>query len=174
MKTNNIIMGVLVAVIAVMGVAFAAFSTTLTISGTANISSNWLITFTAGDCTAVNKDATAKTNGTVSMESDGVTAKINANMMSPGDTLSCTISAKNAGSLSATRKSWALTTDPDGSVTNPDAYEVTLTASDADGVLNANDSEILTVTITYKDVTTKPTGKATFKAQAVYAQTGVQ
>ena len=174
MKTNNIIMGALVAVIAVMGVAFAAFSTTLTITGTANISSNWSIVFTAGDCTDVSKDAGAESSGTVSMESDGVTAKITANMMSPGDTLSCTITARNAGSLSATRKSWALTADPNGAVTNPTAYDVTLTASDADGVLAATESETLTVTITYKDVTAKPTGSATFKAQAIYAQTGVQ
>ena len=44
MKTNNIVMGVLVAVIAVMGVAFAAFSTTLNINGTATISSSWKVT----------------------------------------------------------------------------------------------------------------------------------
>ena len=172
MKTNNIIMGALVAVIAVMGVAFAAFSTSLTINGTANISSNWAITFTAGNCTATNKDAGAPSSGTVGIEADGVTAKVNVTMMSPGDVVSCTITARNAGSLSATRQSWALTAD--GAVTNADAYQVNLTASDDDGVLAPTESETLTVTVTYNDVTEKPASTATFKAQAIYKQTGVQ
>ena len=104
MKTNNIVMGVLVAVIAVMGVAFAAFSTTLNINGTATISSSWKVTFTAGTCTnTTQKDSGKASTGTVSV--NGTTATVVANMASPGDVLTCTVIAKNEGSLAAIRDS---------------------------------------------------------------------
>ena len=167
MKTNNIIMGVLVAVIAVMGVAFAAFSTTLEINGSATIDSNWNITFTAGTCTAVNKDAAAPSSGTVSVS--GTTATVTANMMSPGDTLACTVIVNNEGSLAAVRDTWAITS----AVSNTDAYEVTATAPTAATLAAETGTETLTINITYKDVTAKPTGSATFTGTATYKQAGV-
>ena len=167
MKTNNIIMGVLVAVIAVMGVAFAAFSTTLTINGTAEISSNWNITFTAGTCTPVSKDAGAPSSGTVYVS--GTTATVTANMSSPGDTLACTVIVNNAGSLAAVRDSWAITT----AVSNSDAYEVTATAPTAATLAAGSGTETLTINVTYKNVTTKPSGSATFTGTATYKQAGV-
>lgn len=167
MKSNNIIMGVLVAVIAVMGVAFAAFSTTLTINGSATIDSNWNITFTAGTCTAVSKDAKAESNGTVSVS--GTTATVVANMMSPGDTLACTVIVNNEGSLAAVRDSWSITK----AVTNSDAYEVTATAPTAATLAAGTGTETLTINVTYKDVTAKPTGSATFTGTATYKQAGV-
>lgn len=167
MKSNNIIMGVLVAVIAVMGVAFAAFSTTLTINGSATIDSNWNITFTAGTCTAVSKDANAESNGTVSVS--GTTATVTANMMSPGDTLACTVIVNNEGSLAAVRDSWAITK----AVTNSDAYEVTATAPTVATLAAGTGTETLTINVTYKDVTAKPTGSATFTGTATYKQAGV-
>lgn len=167
MKTNNIIMGVLVAVIAVMGVAFAAFSTTLTISGTAEIDSNWNITFTAGTCTPVSKDAAAPSSGTVSVS--GTTATVTANMSSPGDTLACTVIVNNAGSLAAVRESWQMTE----AVSNATAYTVTADAATNETLAPTTGTETLTINVTYKDVTAKPTGSATFKAVAVYKQAGV-
>lgn len=169
-KSNNIIMGVLVAVIAVMGVAFASFATTLNINGTADISSTWKVEFAAGTCTnTTQKDPALKSNGTVTVS--GTTATIVANMASPGDVLTCTITAKNQGTLAAIRKSWSANALSTADAAN---YTVAATAPTAASLAPKNGStvasETLTVTITYKDVTAKPTTAATFKATATYEQ----
>lgn len=172
-KSNNIIMGVLVAVVAVMGVAFAAFSTTLNINGTATISSTWNVAFVAGTCTnTTQKDPVSKSSGTVTVS--GTTATIVASMASPGDVLTCTITTQNQGTLAAIRESWAANALSTADATN---YTVTATAPTAATLAAKNGStvasETLTVTIAYKDVTTKPTAAATFKATATYKQAGL-
>lgn len=165
MKSNNIIIGTLVAIVAVMGVAFAAFSTTLNINGTATISSTWNVTFTAGTCSpTIFKDAAAKSSGTVSLS--GTTATITANMSSPGDQIICTITANNEGTLAAIRTSWSITS----AVTNADAYTVEAVQGTPTALAAGTGTETLSVRITYKDVTTKPIAAATFKAVATYAQ----
>ena len=166
MKSNNIIMGVLVAVIAVMGVAFAAFSTTLEINGTATIDSNWNVTFTAGTCTATSKDGNNPSSGTISV--NGNSATVTANMMSPGDVLECPVTVNNEGSLAAIRESWSITAGAD--TTN---YTVTAVSETAAALAPETGSEVLKVRVTYKDVTVKPTGSASFTAVAVYKQAGV-
>jgi len=158
MKSNNIIMGVLVAVVAVMGVAFAAFSTTLTINGSASIDSSWAIEFTANGCEAVSKDANIPASGTIVMQGD--TAVMTVDMKYPGDSVTCKVIARNAGSLAAKRTSWALTAE--GAISDP-SYTVSV-GGDAASVLNTNDTEDLTITVVYKgDVTEKPTGTAKLK-----------
>ena len=171
MKSNNIIMGVLVAVIAVMGVAFAAFSTTLEINGSATIDSNWDIEFVPGTCSDVSKDAAAPSSGTVKLK-DGstTTVEVKASLSSPGDSLECSVTVNNKGSLAAVRESWALTT----ALSDATNYEVTLDASGNDTLAPTNGTETLTMLIKYKDVDVKPTGTATFTATAVYKQAGVQ
>jgi len=173
MKSNNIIMGVLVAVIAVMGVAFAAFSTTLNINGTATISSEWNVSFEAGTCSnTTQKDSGKASTGTVSVS--GTTATVVANMASPGDVLTCTVKAKNNGTLAAIRDSWEITQ----AVSDSTSYTVAVSAPTATTLAAKNGStiasETLTMTITYKSsVTAKPTSAATFKAVATYKQAGV-
>ena len=46
MKKNNIIITFLIAIVCIMAITYAAFSTTLNINGTANIDSNWDIKIT--------------------------------------------------------------------------------------------------------------------------------
>ncbi len=167
---NRIIIGALIAVIVLMGVVFAAFSSSLKVNGTATIASEWKITYTAGTCTATSKDTKAPSSGTVVM--DGATANITANMSSPGDILNCTITVKNEGTLPAKRSSFSVTTP----LTKEDNYTVAVSPSGEGEVLAAKagdtvKSETLTVTITYKAaVTTKPTANETFKATATYVQ----
>ncbi len=170
-NNNNIIIGALIAVIAVMGVAFAAFSANLTINGTATIASTWKVTFTAGSCTStVAKDAAAPSSGTVAVS--GTTATITANMSSPGDKITCTIVAKNEGTLAAKRSDFVLST-PLASATN---YTVTLSPTGEGTTLKAKagtvagGQENLSVVIEYKNVTAKPSAAETFKATATYVQ----
>jgi len=172
MKSNNIIMGVLVAVIAVMGVAFAAFSTTLTIEGTATIASSWDIDYAAGTCTPAKSTdkGGAVSSGTVSVNSQTGAVEVNVDMVSPGDILNCTVVVtNNSQGLSAIRKSWAITS----AVSDTNSYVVTAEADTA-AAIAPNGSETLTVKIQYNNVTAKPADGATFTAQAVYGQAGVQ
>ncbi len=171
MKRNNIIIGVLAAVIVIMGVAFAAFSTTLNINGNANISSNWSIAFVPGECTSTSKDSSNPSSGTVSVS--GTTATVVANMSSPGDILTCTVKVQNQGTLDAVRTSWSLMQN----VTDTTSYTVSLSPTTNPGsvlVAKSGDTvaeETLTMTITYNSgVTSKPSGAATFKAVATYEQ----
>lgn len=175
MKSNNIIVGVLVAVVAVMGVAFAAFSTSLTINGTAEISSSWKINYTAGSCTLtdsayVSSDvADQNTRGTVTVDGTGL-VKVTTYMVSPGDELTCEINVTNASEgLNAIRSGWRISTP----VSNTTAYTVNVTAApETAAALAPGSSEKLYVVVKYNDITNedKPTAAATFHAQAVYEQ----
>lgn len=177
-KSNNIIMGILVAVVAVMGVAFAAFSTTLNINGTATISSTWDVKFVAGTCTqTIQKDPSLKSTGTVTIPTGTTTATIVANMASPGDEISCTITVQNQGTLAAKRT--GISFNGDGhTIANGDSnftWTVTPTAQEGTVLAAKNGSTVASETITIKimysnEVTSKPTSSSTFKLIATYAQ----
>ncbi len=168
-NNNNIIMIALVVIALVMGIAYAAFATTLNINGTAEIKSTWDIRFEAGTCTpTVTKDSGKASSGTISVQ--GTTATVTASMASPGDKLSCTVTAKNYGTLAAKRTSWTVTSPTQFfNVTATPATTGTVTPLAA----KAGDtiaSETLTITIEYlSTVTTQPT-QQTFTGVATYAQ----
>lgn len=173
MKSNNIIVGVLVAVVAVMGVAFAAFTTNLTISGTATISSSWDIKYAPGTCTVTDSKYVSSTTenqfsrGTVTVDDNGL-VNITTYMVSPGDELTCTITVtNNSTGLNAIRTGWAISR----TVSNTTAYTADVVEAEA-SALAPGASETLSVVITYKDITNedKPTETATFHAQAIYGQ----
>lgn len=179
MKTNNIIVGVLVAVVAVMGVAFAAFSTTLTIDGTATISSSWEITYEAGTCEVTDSKYVSSTTenqftrGTISVTDAGLVTVV-ANMVSPGDELTCSFTVTNSSEgLNAIRHTWAMV----NTVSDTTAYTVNVKADpETAAALTPGDSETLSVVVKYNDIQNedKPeageAGKATFTAQASYIQ----
>ena len=104
-KTNkNLIIGMLLAIVVVMGVAYAAFSTTLTISSTANVSSSWNVAFdtTKTSGTGVVSTAGSATGGTISYSNNGQTATISATgLTKPGDSATYTLTIKNTGSIKA-------------------------------------------------------------------------
>ena len=110
-KQKNIIIGSLLAVLVVMTIGYAAFTTSLTINGTSSINSNWCVGF---DSTKTNTyTATAGiTGGTVptgSMTYSGSTcqtsyktnASLSATFLQPGDKIVYTLTIANKGSLDA-------------------------------------------------------------------------
>lgn len=107
MKNNNILIACLVAIICVMGVAFAAFSTTLTISGTGSIESTWgPIYIESCSCSVTTfKDSSNKPTASCTPASGGtsstVAGTITTTMVLLGDKISCTFNVKNGGSLIA-------------------------------------------------------------------------
>lgn len=107
MKNNNILIACLVAIICVMGVAFAAFSTSLTISGTGSIESSWgPIYIESCSCSVTtSKDTSNQPTASCTPASSGTTSTVSGTitttMVLPGDKISCTFNVKNGGSLIA-------------------------------------------------------------------------
>ena len=107
MNNKNILIGGLIAIVCVMGIAYAAFSTQLNINGTANVTSTWSVGFdttkTSGTGvitpTAGLSGATTPT-GTIAFP-NSQTATITANFKQPGDKVVFTITIKNTGTLKA-------------------------------------------------------------------------
>ena len=103
-KHKNALIGALLAVVFVMAVGYAAFATTLTINGTAQISSNWDVHFdqTVKTATATKGVATGEeTSGSVELSSDNLTATLTANLKQPGDKVEYTLQPKNFGTITA-------------------------------------------------------------------------
>ena len=98
--TVAIVAALIIAVVS-LGVAFAAFSTTLNINGTATVqTSSWDIYFTSaniGESNFAGATETASGSGTI----EATTLTWNATFKTPGDKVVFTIYVKNAGSYNA-------------------------------------------------------------------------
>lgn len=100
--SKNMVIGMLCAVVCVMAVAYAAFSTTLNVTTTATVASNWCVKVKSASCTPapVQGGATGVTaNATTSSDSLGAT--LTMNFVQPGDSATCTVVYENCGSLAA-------------------------------------------------------------------------
>jgi len=103
-KKRNIIIGSLCTVLLLMVVGYAAFSTALNINGTSSISSNWDIKITSitegtkigSATTTVDESGNKKISGVGTL-----TASVEADLVSPGDSIEYDITVTNAGSLNA-------------------------------------------------------------------------
>ena len=103
-KKRNIIIGSLLGVLVLMTVGYAAFSSVLNIKGTSGISSNWDIkitsitegTKTGGATTSLNEDGSKKISGVGTL-----TATIEADLVSPGDSIEYDITVTNSGTIDA-------------------------------------------------------------------------
>ncbi len=99
-KNNNLLIIALLAIIVVMGVGYAAFTQQLTINGTATINSSWDVHMTQTGATATPTSSTGS-NGSVTVNGGGLTATINAELISPGDTIRYVIPIENKGTIDA-------------------------------------------------------------------------
>ena len=103
-KHKNALIGALLAVVFVMAVGYAAFATTLTINGTAEISSNWDVHFDNTKTTVTpvtGQGGTTAPSGTITYSSDNLTATLTANLIQPGDKLTYVLTPHNYGSIAA-------------------------------------------------------------------------
>ena len=101
--SKNLVIGMLCAVICVMAVAYAAFSTTLKVNGTASIDSSWKVAIDSVDCptkTPVTGGAADSVTATATKNSDSL-ATIAMKFTQPGDSAVCTVTYKNSGNLDA-------------------------------------------------------------------------
>ena len=162
-KKNNIIIGSLLAVVLLMAVGYAAFSSVLNISGTGSITSSWNIKITNVEVSNIVGDASDGIGTTF----EDLTATINSNLVSPGDSITYDVTVRNDGSLDA-----VLTNINLSESTNP-AISFSTSNLEAGAELKTGGEAILKVTITYNDVTSQPENtSANLNVTLTYEQKG--
>lgn len=155
--TLAVVAALIIAIIS-LGVAFAAFSTTLTINGSATVeATTWDIHFQDLSAPTLVGGATIATAPTLTAtEFSGLVA----NFKTPGDSVSYTWKVKNAGSYNAT-----LATDPSGALTPKCAVagdetdqsainvcsKLTYTVTGYNSSLASGAEDTITLTLTYVD-----------------------
>ncbi len=107
MNNKNILIGGLLAIVLVMAVGYAVFSTLLNVTGTANVTSSWNVGFdtTKTSGTGVITPTTglsgaAAPTGSITYPS-AQSATLNASFQQPGDKIVFTLTVKNTGTLKA-------------------------------------------------------------------------
>ena len=147
-NNKSILIGGLLAVVVIMAIGYAAFASSLKISGTSNISTSWNISIT--DITTSNKVGSASVSGTP--EHSGLTASFNTNLVLPGDSITYNIKVENKGNLNAKLNKIALKKDNNSAI----LFE---TSGIKEGdVLKQGTSSTLSIKVTYSNsVTSQPT-----------------
>ena len=116
-KRNYLIIA-LCAILVVMGVGYAAFSSLLTINGTANISNSWCVGFdsTKADAMTPTKGLSTGTQPTGTVEFTGTACETNykpnanleAHFYQPGDQIEYTLTIVNKSTVTAAIKSFTI------------------------------------------------------------------
>ena len=116
MKTNkkSILIGGLLAIVLVMAVGYAAFATSLSIKGTASVTSKWLVGFTgatpscyngyskgAVTCSASSTPSATSSWGTALASGYYQSVTLTPTLTQPGDYVEYTLVVSNGGNLSA-------------------------------------------------------------------------
>ena len=157
----------LIAIVLIMAVGYAAFTTTLTINGTAEISTKWDIHIKSITPSAT---ATATTQGGETVYTsagsikhtikDNYTAEFEAVLLSPSEYVTYTVVVENSGTINAKVAPNGITfSDATMGTTNPtDAILFTYEGIAPGDQLNANGgTDTFTVTATYNPaITSQP------------------
>lgn len=150
MHKSSLIM-VLVAVVLVMAIGYAAFAQALTINGTAEITSKWDVHI---EDIAVNHEILDGKNVSATVGDDKLSATFQAELVSPGSGVTYNVTVKNAGTLNA--KLDTITFDAD----NNDAIQYSYEGISQNDVINADGSKTFTVTVKFNEsYTTTPANK---------------
>lgn len=144
---KKIVIAVLCAVLCVMAVGYAAFSTRLTVDGTASVDSRWSVLFTNATAQATG----GATAGTPEIQNTTIDLG-DIKLVSPGDTVTYTVTVTNQGTLNARVSGFEWSED------ESDAIRYSVTGMQANDVLEAGATDTLTITVTYDpSVQTQPT-----------------
>ena len=143
-KKRNLIIGSLLAVLVVMTVGYAAFSTQLKITGNASITSNWDVQITG----ISNGTPTGSAENAINPTYDILTANMEVNLYSPGDSMTYEITIQNKGTIDATLSKITKT-----DTNNPAILFETSGVEEGDNLL-AGETTKMTVKITYNPATT--------------------
>ena len=139
-KGRNVVIGALLAAVAIMAVGYAALAQTLTINGTATITSTWNVAITGISSGVATGTAT---NGS-EPSFTGTSATFNVNLVKPGDKMVYEITVKNSGTLNA--KLTGLTVNPAEPASTGIYYKVTGVEQNVT-TLDANAENTITVEV---------------------------
>lgn len=131
-----------------MTIGYAVFSTSLIISGTANIASEWKVLFT-------NIEQVSKSAGVMiknAPQASGTTATFDVGLTSPGDSIEYKITVANQGTLAAIIENIA------ANETGSDAVIFEISNIKTGDILDAKDTTTFNIKIMYdSNVTSQPT-----------------
>ena len=144
-QRNYLIIG-LCAILVIMGVGYAAFSSQLKITGTSNIDSTWDVQITDIQSEVLSGSPTNQIEPT----HDKLSATFHTKLYKPNDTMKYDITVSNLGSVDAKLDKINV---PENSSTAI-SYEVT--GIKEGDLLKSNETALLTVTVKYNDVTSQP------------------
>ena len=146
MDKKKLLIGTLCALIMIMAVGYALLAQTLTINGTANITSTWKIEITNITQKEKSTGATEK-----SKSYDALTANFDVGFTSPGDYITYEVEVTNSGTLDAVIERVNVVTD------NNPAIIYTTSGIKRGDVIEHNSKKYLTVKIEYdSSITSQP------------------
>ena len=144
-QRNYLIIG-LCAILVIMGVGYAAFSSQLKITGTSNIDSTWDVQITDIQSSVVAGTPTNQIEPT----HDKLSATFHTKLYKPNDTMKYDITVSNLGSLDAKLDRINVPENESTAI----SYEVT--GIKEGDLLKSNETALLTVTVKYNNVTSQP------------------
>ena len=151
-RNKNILIGALLAVVLIMGVGYAAFAQQLTINGDANITSRWDVhikSITPGEPVGTATNVSAKVDSATQ-------ATFQANLVSPGDSITYTVVVENGGTLPAIVAQDAITFT-EGPNNQAIKYTYSGITAGTTKVAPNNGTATFTVTVTYdSSITEQP------------------
>lgn len=147
MRKSSVIM-VLLAVVLIMAIGYTAFAQQLTINGSAEINSTWDVHI---EDIAVNNTTLDAENVSTSVGDNHLSATFNANLTTPGSSVTYDVTVKNGGTLDAKLDSIVFTDS------NNDAIVYSYSGISKDDVIDAGGTQTFTITVTFNDsYTTMP------------------
>jgi len=147
MRKKNLIIIVMCVAICIMAVGYAAFNTTLTITGTSNITSEWNVVFTSITQVSKTSGVTIVSNPVV----NGTSATFDVGLALPGDKIVYEITIENKGTINAIIENIV------ASASDSPAIIFSMEGVNIGDKIPNKTSKTLTVTIEYdKNVTSQP------------------
>ena len=137
-RRNKIIILILIGIICLMGVGYAAFKTSINITGTTDISSTWDIKIISADVTDTNG-----TGENVKNTYNDLSASLEANLYEKGDYVEYSIIVENKGTFDAKLETIGITNS------NNEAVKITSSGLTKGQTLYQNSTATLKVKIEY-------------------------
>lgn len=122
-RKKNYLLIVLVIMLIAIAVGYAAFTQSLTITGTAKAVGEWKVHFTSA---TINDQTTDdQKTCTASLNADGTAATVSVQLSYPGDGHTITTTIKNEGTIPAKLKSFTVKDTDTGAAISDDYLEIT-------------------------------------------------
>ena len=162
MKKKYLIITFVIAIVCIVSIGYAAFTSQLNITGTSTITSSWDIEITSVTVKSVVGNASKEIEPVVS----GTSATFKTNLEWPGDSMTYEVTVTNNGSVDAKVGSIEMTDS-----SNP-AIIFSTNGINQNDLLESKESQTFDVTVAYSDsVTTQPDNlSATLALKLNYVQ----